>query len=368
MHLNPLRVGLIGAGNIAHAHVPGFKHAPNVVQLAAVADVSREASSRIADQFDNKIFIAESAEDLISRNDIDAVDICTPHDQHFELACAAAAAGKHILLEKPMACSLEDCIRIAEVCEQAKVVLMVGQNLRYVPSYRSVKALIDGGSLGRIWGGQIEEFFAFDSTRRPRAHPTWYTDATRAGGGVLITQTTHHIDLFRYFLGEIDRVCAHIVAEHPGYSGGAEDCAIATMVFKNGAHVQIRASNSARLERIGFSILANEGVIFTEIPSNTSAALKHRAPAYASVSSQGPVTYSGTTGAAQVPDAIPLLSEATLPSDDPFINEILHFAECCRNNLVPLSSGRDNIETMKSVFALYRSARSNSSWVSPNDI
>ena len=363
---DPIRVGLIGTGAISRAHLPGYTLAPDRICLAAVADIDAEASARLAGQLGGLQTYTDVRE-MLAAALIDAVDICTPHDQHHSLAIAAAEAGKHVFLEKPMGCSLQECEAIVAACEHAGVTLMIGQNLRHVPSYRGAKALIDQGALGRIWSGVIEEFLATDATPRVRTARAWYTDGKRAGGGVFITQSTHHIDLFRYFFGEVERVSAEIWTDHPAYSHGAEDRAAATLIFENGAHIQLRASNSSRIERMHFAIVGEDGVIFTHAPADASPIQKHQAPAFASLRSHGAVVLSPGSGA-DIPPAEPLDPPEPLPSDNAFANEILHFADCCRGGGEPISSGRDNLGTMRTIFALYASARTGGDWVRPADL
>jgi predicted dehydrogenase len=363
---NAIRVGLIGAGGIARAHLPGYMLAPNVIRLVAVSDIDAAACAAVARDV-GELKSYDDARELLASPDVDAVDICTPHDQHRDLAIAAAEAGKHVLLEKPMGCSLRECEEIVEACDRAGVTLMIGQNLRYLPSYRGAKALIDQGALGRVWSGVIEEFLATDASPRPRTARAWYTDGKRAGGGVFITQSTHHIDLFRYFFGEVDRVSAQTWTDHPAYTNGAEDKGLATLILQNGASIQLRASNSSRIERMHFSIVGEDGVIFTDAPPDASPIRKHQAPAFATLRSHGPVQLVPGVGA-QIPPAEPLSAPEPLPSDNPFANEIQHFALCCRDGREPISSGRDNLHTMRVIFALYRSAEAGGAWVRPAEL
>ena len=364
---NGLKVGLIGAGSISRAHLPGYSASPDLVRLTAVYDIDFQAAERAASAVGGEAAAYDDLTEMLAKAPIDAVDICVPHDQHARIAIAAAKAGKHVLLEKPMACSLADCRAILAACDQAGVTFMVAQNLRHVPSYQGVKALVDAGKLGRPWSGVIEEFLAHGAARRPRQNPSWYSDGLRAGGGVFITQSTHHIDLFRYFFGEIDRVSASLWTSHPEYTNGAEDSAVATLIFENGMNVQLRASNSVRIERMFFSILGEDGVVYTEAPAGANSGEKHRAPAYVSLREHGPVVYGAGVGAA-IPPAVLAQPAQPLPSENSFINEILHFAQCCLEGTEPLSGGRDNLGTMKAVFGLYASARAGGAWIHLADL
>lgn len=362
-----VRIGLVGAGAISRRHLPAFKSFPDVVTLTAVCDVNRAAAVAIAEDVGAGVLVYSDFRDMLANAPIDAIDVCAPHDQHATIALAAADAGKHVLLEKPMACTIADCRAIVSACDRAGVTLMVAQNLRHVPSYQGVKSLIARGALGSVWNGLIEEFLPNDFTRVPRERAAWYTDARRAGGGVLITQSTHHVDLFRYFFGDVDRVSARIWASHPAYSNGAEDSAIATLAFRNGMHVQLRCSNSVPIERMHFSIVGEDGIIFSEAPPSASPIEKHHAPAFATLREQGPISIVAGL-ATKIPPPIPLEPSSPLPTDNSFVNEILHFAQACVAGSEPISSGRDNLGTMKAIFGMYASARTGGAWVSMDDV
>lgn len=350
----PLRVGLIGAGSISRAHIEAYQRFPDVVRLEAVCDVDEAAARAAAEQTGAKAVYTDP-ETMLEAAAIDAVDICTPHDLHAPIAIAAATAGKHVLLEKPMACSMEECRAIVAAAEQAGVTLMIAQHFRYLPAYRGLKQLVESGDLGRVWAGRIDEFLPTSIDRRPRADAHWYNDGKRAGGGVVTTQSTHHIDLFRYLFGDVERVSAFSWTDHPAYSNGAEDSALATLEFENGMKVQLCASNSTLAQHaFQFAIYGTEGSVYTSAPDGGNAVQQHQAPAlmtlYAEHSRQARLDL--TTAFVPVePNFLGLACEA------PFVNEIVHFAECCRDGSEPISSGRDNLGTMKAVFGIYQSAR-----------
>ncbi len=168
----PFKVGLIGTGSISRAHLPVYQLAPDRVRLTAVCDIRADAARQ---------FAADAQ--------IDAVDIGTIHDTHAPLAIAAARAGKHVLLEKPMAVSIDECRQIIEATEQAGVTFMVAQQLRHVPSYMALRRRIQAGELGQIWSARCDTFLAAALTDnlasgRPR-QGWWGFDGKRGGGGVV---------------------------------------------------------------------------------------------------------------------------------------------------------------------------------------
>ncbi len=354
----PLKVGLIGTGSISRMHLPGYQLAPDEVRLTAVCDIREDAARRFADEAGVDAVFSD-AEQLLAQSDVDAVDICTIHDQHAPLAIAAARAGKHVLLEKPMAISLDECRAILEATEQAGVTFMVAQQLRHVPSYVGLRRRIQAGELGRIWSARCDTFLtaALEDGRQPIAPGAgwWGFDGKRGGGGVVTMLAVHHLDLLRYLVGEVARVDARSWTGHPSFSNGAEDRAAATLEFANGAVGQLTASFSSRAPwAFQLMLLGEHGSAWTPPPEDGSPLAAHRAPAViASAAQDGERGFRGAQSFEPIET-----DDLGLPTDDPYINEIQHFARCCLDGGEPISSGRDNIETMKIVFGIYESARS----------
>jgi len=292
------------------------------------------------------------AERMIRDVACDAVDICTPPDQHAPLVRAAIDAGRHVLVEKPFALSLADARELVADAERAGVTLMVAQNQRFLPSHQAARAIIASGELGAIraartdsvqhWGGFL-----------PAQH--WQYDGARAGGGAVIGVAVHRLDLLRFLVGDVARVSATVRTASPLFVNGAEEYAAATLEFANGALGQSFATVSAFRSPWSEQLLVfgDRGTI-------------HAAPAPGNVRSRAFVASEARSApvvewADQFQGFEPVGTEVEgLQSESGQVNEILHFASCCRTGAEPLSSGRDNLGTMALVSAIYESARSGS--------
>lgn len=205
-----LRLGMIGTGSIAtSAHLPAIAALSDVIELVAVADIRTEIAESIGART-GAIVYADFRE-LLTRDDIDAVDICTPEFLHAGQAVAAAEAGKHILCEKPIAASLTDADAMIDACKRSGVQLMIAHSRRFTPRYRRLH-----GALRRI--GEVR--FFRENERRPSAFPSapddavpvwapapsvrsalpWTRDADYTRGAAM-TNAVHEMDLMRWFIG-----------------------------------------------------------------------------------------------------------------------------------------------------------------------
>ena len=210
-----LRIGLIGTGFMGRAHSNAYRKAPNFFDLGmepvlqAVCARSDGAAAAFADNWG----FASSETDwrrIIERDDIDAVDICTPNDSHKEIALAAAAAGKVIMCEKPLARTAAEGQEMVDAIEQAGVANTVWYNYRRVPAVTLAKQLIDDGRLGRIYHyrAQFLQDWTIASDVPQGGAGTWRLDAAAAGSGVTGDLLAHCIDTAMWLNGKIGKVSA----------------------------------------------------------------------------------------------------------------------------------------------------------------
>ena len=213
-------MALVGCGAVSGMHLMGIgKSAPRIKVVAAI-DPVRERAESVAQQTGAEVF--SSLTEGLEHGDFDAVDLMIPHDLHEELALQAFAAGKHVLLEKPMATSIDACDRILAGAETAATVFMVGENAQYWPEVVRVKELVDDGRIGELITARasINNPLVKGSPFYPDDDP-WRFDKARTGGGISLDVGSHWIRPLRMWLGEIDEVVAALdfpVAEMEGES------------------------------------------------------------------------------------------------------------------------------------------------------
>ena len=359
----PLKVGMVGSGSISNSHMAAYLEHSDRVRLTAVCDVIEEAARDYAERAGVEAVYAD-LDDMLREADIDAVDICTGHDQHAAPAIAAARAGKHVLVEKAMAHTLQDCRDMIAAADAAGVTLMVAQHLRHGPNARAVKRFLDEGSLGEIRAIQTHAVISIVGSK-PAGH--WMTDG-KQGGGILLTNTVHHLDLIRYYIGNVKRVTGVCKSVQPQLINDCDDMVAATLEFENGAIGSVFGNwtTSPSHEPMSYVIYGKDGTLHTTRPETPEQAREQFGAVMVCLKPADDVQPPAPRepGASRVfrtrtrPSFEPLEPDYTdLPTPVPIVNEILHFGDCCRTGEEPTSSGRDNLETMKIIFGIFESSR-----------
>lgn len=252
-----LGFGVLGCGRIAKRHL----------DLIGGGQIAGAELVAICDNDPERLRAAKAKHDVKDYADLDAmladpavqvVSILTPSGMHAEHAIAAANAGKHVVVEKPMALRLEDADAMIEACDKARVKLfVVKQNRLNVPVVKAREAL-DAGRFGKLVLGTVrvrwrrdQSYYDQDSWRG-----TWAQD-----GGVLANQASHHVDLLEWFMGDV--VSVHARATRTLVDIEAEDTAIATLQFANGALGIVEATNAARPRDLegSLSVLGEGGTV-----------------------------------------------------------------------------------------------------------
>jgi predicted dehydrogenase len=191
-----LRIGVIGAGGrgglAAHAHRP-----EEGVRVVAGVDIRPEALAAFQERFGADTFVSDDYRALLGRDDVDAVFVTSPDYCHEEHAVAAAQAGKHVYLEKPMAISIAGCDRILEAAREAGVKLYLGHNMRHFPVVRKMKQLIDAGAIGEPKVGWCRHFVCYGCDAYFK---DWHAERSRSTG-LLLQKGAHDIDVLHWLCG-----------------------------------------------------------------------------------------------------------------------------------------------------------------------
>ncbi len=247
---NKLRVGVIGVGGIANAHMPGWQDSP-LTEVVAGSDVSEAALANWGQKYGVTKLSTQSA-DLINDPDIDIIDICTPNNYHAPLAIAAMQAGKHVLCEKPLAPGPDEIRQMIAARDATGKMLMTAQHFRFSGPAKAMKAEIDTGALGNIYHARSWMLRRAAAPTRPG-----FILKEHASGGACIDIGVHILDLTLWYMGNprpvsVTGVARTELAHKPGaFSiwGGAippemnvEEFASAFVRFANGATLMLEVS------------------------------------------------------------------------------------------------------------------------------
>jgi len=279
---NELRIAMVGAGTMAGAHslalrnlrhlYPGIALRP---RLVAVADINRTLASGLADRFGYERVVTD-AQAVIDADDVDLVVACLPPALNRDVVLAAAAAGKHVVSEKPLGVSAEDAVAMLRACRAAGVFHGLAAGYRWSPAVRAMARIIQDGELGTI--RSMRASFMLDYAADPDVPLLWRFRKSMAGGGIAIDTGYHLVDLARFLVGEIAHVqalSATFIAERPlpsadavGNRGGGpaapgvrqtgrvdvEDAAAALLGFSGGAYGVLETSRIAIGKRLSLQI------------------------------------------------------------------------------------------------------------------
>lgn len=233
MQTMSLGFGLIGCGRVAPRHAQSLQQLRGA-RLVAVADIKPSRAARFAEDYRAVPYTDYHA--LLARPDIDAVSICVPSGLHAQVAIDALHAGKHVLVEKPIAITLEDADRMIATAEATGRTLSVVLQNRYNHPMQQLRRLIDEGKLGRLYlGNACVRWFRPQSYYEDEWHGTWAMD-----GGALMNQSIHHIDALQWFLGPVRSVYAY--TDTLAHRMEAEDVGVAVIRFANGALATVEGS------------------------------------------------------------------------------------------------------------------------------
>ena len=233
-------IAILGCGKVAHLHASAIQNLPNA-RLAGVWSRTQQTANGFACQY--KVPAYTDVAELIKKEKIDLAVVCTPHPFHLEPAQQAALQGANILVEKPLASTLEDADKIISTCKKAGVKLGVVSQRRWYEPVLRVKKAIEAGKIGKpvlgtvnMLGWRDKSYYDADKWRG-----NWKTE----GGGVLVNQAPHQLDILLWFMGEVEEVYGiWRNLNHPYIE--VEDTALAIIKFRNGGIGNVIVSNSQK--------------------------------------------------------------------------------------------------------------------------
>jgi predicted dehydrogenase len=271
--MKELGVGIIGCGGIARArHAPGWQDCPGA-SILALADIDRVQAEDLAEEYSAPRVFADYRR-LLQIDEIDVVSICTPNTSHAEIAIAALQAGKHVLVEKPMAVSSAQASAMVRESRKSGRLLMAGQHFRFVNSTQALKPMVDAGELGDIYFARVQAL-----RRRYLPPQLTYTQKKNSGGGCLYDIGVHMLDLALHLMSFPEAVSvsgitqtamakskdvAGLWGEWDRKSFDVEDFAAGSIRFANGSIMSLEVSwllNMGERQRMQADLYGSRGGI-----------------------------------------------------------------------------------------------------------
>lgn len=366
MNKEKLRVAMIGYQFMGRAHANAWRQVGHFAapsrhpELALLCGRTRPAVEAAATQL-GFAEVSTDWEEIVRREDIDAIDICTPGDSHAEIAIAAAEAGKAVLCEKPLANSVDEAAAMARAVDAAGVTHMLCHNYRRAPAVALARHLIDSGRLGTI--RHFRGVYLQDWIVDPEFPRVWRLERARAGSGALGDIASHSLDLARYLVGEITEVCGHLetfIDERPLEDGSGrgvvdvDDAALTMLRFENGAIGTVEASRFAtgRKNHNRFEINGSRGSLAFDLERMNELEVYEE---------NGPESGFRTILAT---DPTHPYVEAWWPPghilgyEHTFTNTVLDFVEAVAHDAVPRPNFHDGVTNLRVLDAIERSAGS----------
>jgi predicted dehydrogenase len=331
-------VGIIGSGFIAEIHAESFKRLANA-RLVAVASPTEGKAQGFAERHGVGEWFTDYRE-LLALPSVDVVLLCLPNDRHCEATVAAAAAGKHVICEKPLCVTLEEADRMIAACREAGVQLMYAEELCFTPKYVRAKLLVDEGALGDVY--LIKQCEKHDGP-----HSDWFWDVSRSGGGVTLDMGCHGIEFARWILGKrpIKSVYAQMGTYVHADRTEGDDNATIIVEFEGGATALIEESWARpggmddRAE-----IYGSLGLTYADLLHGNAL------ETYSKVGYGYAVEKAGDTRGW----SFTMFEEAW---NYGFPQEMQHFVDCVQHGKPADETGEDGRVVLEAIYAAYESAR-----------
>jgi myo-inositol 2-dehydrogenase / D-chiro-inositol 1-dehydrogenase len=340
--MKTVRVGLVGSQFVSSIHCEALRYVPGV-EILAVTSAREDHAKAFADRH----HIAHRFTDyrqMYELPELDMILLGLPNDLHCDATVAAAAAGKHVVCEKPLCLNLQEADRMIDACRKAGVKLMYAEELCFTPKYVRLKQLIDEGALGQV-------HLVKQSEKHDGPHAAWFWDVRRSGGGVTMDMGCHAIEFFRWILGgpkggkaRVRSVFADMGTYVHGDKTKGDDSS--TLILKMEGNVTAIAEESwakpggmdDRAEVYG-----SEGVAYADVlRGNAIQTYSKRGYGYA-------VEKAGQTQGW----SFTMFEENW---NYGFPQEMAHFVSCVRDDKQPLCTGEDGKAVLEVIFAAYQSA------------
>ena len=335
--MEKVKVAIVGSAFVSSLHAEAFREVPEAEIVAACSPRKDHVEC-----FARKWKIPSAVTDyrkLMDMKDVDMVVVGIPNDLHREVVVAAAQAGKHVILEKPIAHTLEDADAMIAACKEHDVKLMYAETICFSPKYVRARQLVAENAIGDL-------YMAKQGEKHSGPHSDWFYDVARSGGGALMDMGCHGIEWARWMFGKpkVKSVAAHCqLVYHKGRTKG-DDNSVVILEFENGAIAVIEdswARHGGMDDRV--ELYGTQGVIYCDLLRGSAMeTYSSKGYGYAVEKAEGTKGWTFT-----------VFEEPYLYG---FHHEMRHFIRCVLRDEQPVESGEDGRATLEIIYAAYESA------------
>ena len=332
------KVALLGAGFIAQIHMESYHRFVPEAEIVGVYARDSQKAKAFASQHQIP-FWSDDPGTLIRDSGCDVVDICLPNFLHHDATLIAAAAKKHVIVEKPLALNLEQADEMVAACKNAGVQLMYAEELCFAPKYERVRQMVKEGAIGEI-------YMLKQGEKHSGPHSDWFYDINLSGGGVLMDMGCHAFGWFRWMLPGVPVKSVYATMStvlHKGRTKG-EDNSVVILEFENGT-TAVAENSWAKWGGMDdrSEVYGTGGVIYADLfMGNSSIAFSKSGYGYA-------MEKAGTT----VGWTFPIFEEAF---NQGYPQELKHFISAIREKTPAWSTGEDGKAVLEIIYAAYASA------------
>lgn len=336
--MDTIGVGIVGAGFVAGLHAEAMSYVPEVRVMAVASPTPGRAEA-----FSAHHQIPHAYSDyrsLLERKDIQMITLALPNYLHCQVTLDAAAAGKHVVCEKPMALNLAECDRMIAACKAAGVKLMYAEELLFAPKYVRARKLVEEGALGKV-------YMVKQGESHSGPHADWFWNVDLSGGGVLMDMGCHSIEFARWVYGKARPVSvyAQLNTFVHGHRTRGEDHSVCIVEYEGGG---IGVAENSWVRNGGVDdraeLYGSEGLTVADLLRGSSL-VTYSAPGYGYALEKAPDTKGWTF----------TMFEETWNYGFP--QEMQHFARCVRDGTTPIETGEDGRLVLEIICAAYESAR-----------
>ncbi len=334
------KIALLGAGFIADIHMESYHRFIPEAEVVAVYARDPEKAKAFAEKYKIPVWFT-SIDEAIHQSGCEVVDICLPNYLHAQVTLKTAEAGKHIIIEKPLAVTLEEADSMIAACDKAGVKLMYAEELCFAPKYERMRQLIKEDAIGKV-------YMLKQSEKHSGPHSDWFCDVNLSGGGVLMDMGCHAVQWFRWMLNNAKPVSVYATMStvlHGGRTKG-EDNSVMIIEFENGVTAVAEDSWAKHGGMDDCSeAYGTGGVIYADLfRGNAAVSYSKNGYGYAMEKADTTVGWSFT------------VFEEVFNQGYP--HELKHFIDCVRHDKEPLVTGRDGRAVLEILYAAYASAGS----------